>query len=202
MAAFAPCTPLSVKSVDDRSSSTCATPRMSLKLSRRAALAAGLALAAGVIAPTPSEAKGGDAPKISIFGVGGASSPFTAGVQTGGQSMYERFNEEELSSYKKNVDASKERLVTSVDAIKGKSWDDVRSMVRLEMGILRNTFINVNKSITDKKAAKDAEKAYRQFKTDIENLDYAAITKNQDKAYKSYNSALKSLDSWSSITGI
>lgn len=175
---------------------------MSMSLSRRAALAAGLALAAGVVVPSPSEAKGGDAPKISVFGVGGQSSPFSAGVQTGGNPVYKEFNDEEVASYKKNVEESKERFVTTSEAIKVKSWDDVRSKVRLEMNQIRATASKINKNLSDAKAAKDAEKAYNQFKVDIENLDYAAVTKNQDKAYKSYNSALKNLNSWASITGM
>lgn len=174
--------------------------RMSMTpITRRDALLAGAALLAGI--PAAALAKSGDSPKISVFGVGGASSPFTAGVQSGGKLQYKSFNEDEITLYKRIVDDSKARLEGAIDSIKSKSWEDVRSSIRLEASDLRKTQLTVNANIEDDKESKKATKAYLVFKNDLENLDQAAVQKNQDRAYKAYNAALKSLGAWQEVAG-
>lgn len=177
-------------------------PRMSL--SRRDALAgaAGAAAAALLSGVGAALAKSGDAPKISVFGVGGASSPYTAGVQKGGVVQYKEMNSGEIELYKRLIGESKVRLESAIEPIKGRSWDDVRSRIRLEMSELRGVLVKLNDNISDKDSAEKANKAYADFKLAIENLDYAAITKDQGKAFKFYNAALKSLGAWTTAAGI
>lgn len=182
----------------------CSKAATRMSISRREAVsgAAGAAFAALLAGVNGASAKSGDAPKISIFGVGGASSPYTAGVQTGGTVQYKEFNADEQALYRRTIDESRQRLESAIDPIKGKSWDDVRSRIRLEMSELRGIVVKVNSNIEDKAVATKADKAYNDFKLAIENLDYAAITKDQPKALKSYNNALKSFSVWSAVTGL
>lgn len=162
-------------------------------------MATAAALMAGV--PLAALAKSGEAPSISIFGVGGQSSPFSAGVQTGGKKVYKSFNDDEVALYKRIVEESNDRLEGALDSIKIKSWEDIRSRIRLEAYNLRKTQLKVNANIDDAKQSSAAEKAYKVFKTDLENLDQAAVAKNQDKAYKAYNASLKSLAAWKTTVG-
>lgn len=83
-----------------------------------------------------------------------------------------------------------------------KSWEEVRSRLRLEMNLLRRTAVNLNGKITDPTSKAAAEKAYAQFKKDIDSLDYAARTKSQDKALKARGFAITSLASWSKAVGL
>lgn len=171
-------------------------------ISRREALATAAALVAGtVLGPFAASAKSGDSPKISVFGVGGASSPFTAGIQTGGKVAYKQFNDDEVAVFKRIVSESYDRLEGALPSIKIKSWEDIRSRIRLEASDLRKTQLTVNANIEDSKKSATAAKAYQTFKQDIERLDAAAVEKNQDKAYKAYNASLKSLAAWKSIVG-
>lgn len=170
-------------------------------MSRRQALAAAAALVTGaVVAPLAASAKSGDSPKISIFGVGGASSPFTAGVQTGGKVIYKRFGDDEIAVFKRIVTDARDRLDGSVASIKIKSWEDVRGQLRLQTD-LRRTQVIVNGGIDDPKQAAKAAKAYQTFKNDIERLDAACIQKNQDQAYKAHKASLASLAAWQDTVG-
>ncbi|KAI0563197.1 Oxygen-evolving enhancer protein [Gracilaria domingensis] len=170
-------------------------------VSRRQALMGGAALLAAVgLSPFATLAKSGDSPKISVFGVGGASSPFDAGVPTGGKVQYKPFGDEEVAVFKRIVDDSKERLVGSVGSIKEKNWEDIRSQIRLQSD-LRKTQLTINANMPDKKSGDQAKKAYLAFKTDIEKLDQACVQKDQARAYKAYNAALKSLAAWQDTTG-
>lgn len=187
--------------------STCATttnkytPRMSSgPLSRRDAMLAGAALLTGAILPKSAFAKSGDSPKISIFGVGGASSPFDAGIQTGGKVIYKSFNDDEIAVFKRIFEESKERIEGASESIKIKSWEDIRSRLRLGYD-LRKIQIQVNANIENEKQSAAATKAYKAFKQELENLDQACIQKNQDKAYKAYNASLKTLATWQSTAG-
>lgn len=185
-----------------RAPARCASAGPRMALSRRDALGAAVGAAAALLAGSPALAKGGDAPKISVFGVGGASSPFTKGVQKGGTVQYEAFGDDEVEVFKKCVEVSKDRLAGTVAIVKEKSWDDVRSQVRLEMYELRKTAERLNANVGDKGTKQKAAQEYADFKNAIEKLDYAAITKNQDKAYKSLSKATASLNSWASTVGI
>ncbi|PXF43342.1 hypothetical protein BWQ96_06905 [Gracilariopsis chorda] len=170
-------------------------------VSRRQALLTGAALlSAAVLQPLSAYAKGGDSPKISVFGVGGASSPFDAGIQTGGKVQYKPFLEDEVAVFQRIIDDAKDRLIGSSASIKDKNWEDIRSQIRLQYD-LRRTQITINGNMPDKKTTEKATKAYQAFKTDIENLDQACIQKDQSKAYKAYNAALKSFANWQATTG-
>lgn len=138
---------------------------------------------------------------MSVFGVGGQSSPFTAGVQRGGKVLYKTFSDDEVAVFKRIINDSRDRLEGAADSIKIKYWEDIRGRIRLEASDLRRTQITVNANIDDKKQAADAQKAYKIFKTDLEALDAACIQKNQGKAYKAYNASLKSLKDWQNVVG-
>lgn len=168
-------------------------------VSRRQALLSAAALLVG--APMAALAKSGDSPKISVFGVGGQSSPFTAGVKRGGKVLYSTLGDDEVAVFKRIIAQSKERLELAAPSIKAKSWEDIRSRIRLEASDLRKTQLTVNASIEDAAQNKKAENAYKTFKKDLESLDQACIQKNQDRAYKGYNASLKSLSAWEDITG-
>lgn len=112
------------------------------------------------------------------------------------------YNDDEKAYLEKIVTDSKSSLKSTDGPILDKSWEEVRSRLRLEMSLLRKTQVELNKKITDPKSKAAAEKAYEQFKKDIDNLDYAARTKNQDKALKSRGFAITSLDAWVKAVGL
>lgn len=168
-------------------------------ISRREALIGGAALLAGI--PLSALAKGGDSPKISIFGVGGASSPFDAGFQRGGKVLYSEFGDDELAVFKRIVNQSEERIVDATESIKAKSWEDIRSRCRLEAYDLRKVILRVNGAISDKAQADKAQKIANSIKQDIEQLDQACVAKNQDLAYKKYNATVKDIAEWKSFVG-
>lgn len=186
--------------------STCAKPASSTvtmsaqPMSRRQALITGAALIAG--APLAALAKSGDSPKLSIFGVGGASSPFEAGVQKGGTKLYKEFNNDELEVLRRIVNNSKDRIAGAEDSIKTKSWEDIRSRVRLEAGELRKVQNKINDGLSASDDQVRAKKAARAVKIDLEQLDQACVQKNQDAAYKKYNSVLRNIDAWKDTVGI
>ncbi len=70
------------------------------------------------------------------------------------------------------------------------------------MNQLHRTAAGLNENIADKATVAKAKKVYADFKVAIENLDYAATIKNQDKALKSHTKAVQSLSSWSELIGI
>ena len=199
-AAFAPTTTFAgARLAQAQRAATCAsTPTMSI--SRRAAL--GGAAAALLARASAALAKSGDSPKISIFGVGGASSPYTAGIQTGGTVQYKAYNDAELLAFKKIVDESKARLLTTIEPIKGRAWSDVQSRIRLEMYDVRNTMLKLNAAIDDDATAKKADQIYADFKVALEALDYAATVKDQAKAVKNYNVVLEKFNSWVNLVGL
>lgn len=201
-AAFAPTSTFTGARVANvQRSPTCTsqtTPTMAI--SRRAALGG---VAAALLSQVGAAlAKSGDSPKISIFGVGGASSPYTAGIQTGGTVQYKQYNDSELLVFKKIVDESKTRLEGTIDPIKGRAWSDVQSRIRLEMYDVRNTMLKLNAAIDDDSTAKKATQIYSDFKQALEALDYAATVKDQAKAVKSYNVVLDKFNSWVNLVGL
>lgn len=179
------------------------TVRMSTpSVSRRQALAAAAALLGGAaLTPLSALAKAGTSPSISVFGVGGMSSPFASGVQKGGTVLYKTFGPDEVAVFERIVRESKDRLESASGAIKIKSWDDVRSKIRLEAADLRKTQITIMSNLQDPDQVATAQKAYKTFKQDIEALDAACVQKNQNRAYKAYNASLKSLTAWQSAAG-
>lgn len=184
------------------STPTCAAPAgPTMALTRRAALGAALSAMGAAVLPASAFAKGGDAPKISIFGVGGASSPFDAGIQTGGTVLYSRFSEDEIAYFKSIVDASSDRFAQAKASIDIKSWEDIRSLIRLETSLLRTTMVKVAESL-DKDGQKKATSIYEDFKLDLNDLDYACSTKNQEKANKAYKATLRSFASWREEVGL
>lgn len=168
-------------------------------ISRRQALLAGAALLAGT--PLAALAKGGDAPSISIFGVGGASSPFTAGVQSGGKVLYSRFRDDEIAVFKRIFSESKERIEGASETVKNKSWMDARSRIRLEASDLRKVQNSVNDSIEDKKTSEAAKKLTANIKLKLEQFDQACVDKSQDKAAKLLKLVTKDLASWEEVVG-
>lgn len=141
-------------------------------------------------------------PKISIFGVEGASSPFTAGVETGGNTLYTQFNPDELAVFKRIAEESKVRIVGASDAIKAKQWEDIRSRCRLEAYEFRYVQKRINESISDKALQSKAIKASAAIKADIEQLDQACVQKNQDLSFKKYNALVKDIDAWVNVVGL
>lgn len=172
-----------------------------MALSRRAALGAALSAVGAAMLPAAAFAKGGDAPKISVFGVGGASSPFDKGIEKGGTVLYSRFSDDEMAYFKSIVDASQERFVQAKSSIDIKSWEDIRSLIRLETTLLRTTMVKVGESL-DKDGQKKATSIYEGFKKDLNDLDYACSIKNQEKAQKAYKATLKSFGSWRDEVGL
>lgn len=179
---------------------TCKTNTVSMSISRRAALSGAAAALLGRVGA--ALAKSGDSPKISVFGVGGASSPYTAGIQTGGTVQYKAYNDAELLVFKKNIDESKARLESAIEPIKGRAWSDVQSRIRLEMSDVRNTMLKLNAAIDDESTAKKATQIYTDFKLALEALDYATIVKDQAKAVKNYNVVLEKFNSWVNLVGL
>ncbi|OSX79123.1 hypothetical protein BU14_0086s0010 [Porphyra umbilicalis] len=169
---------------------------------RRAVLAGALAAAGLAILPDTAQAMGGEGAKQSFFGAKSISNPFTYNEKSKGPIVYKPYNDDEKAYLEKIVTDSKSSLKSTDGPILDKSWEEVRSRLRLEMSLLRKTQVELNKKITDPKSKAAAEKAYEQFKKDIDNLDYAARTKNQDKALKSRGFAITSLDAWVKAVGL
>lgn len=169
---------------------------------RRAVLAGALAAAGLAILPGSASAKGGEGAKQSFFGAGAISNPFTYNEKSKGPVVYKPFNDDEKEYLEKIVSDSKQSLMATDGPILDKSWEEVRSRLRLEMNLLRRTQVSLNEKITDPKSKAAAEKAYSQFKKDIDSLDYAARTKNQDKALKSRGFAITSLGAWTKAVGL
>jgi hypothetical protein len=184
---------------------TASTP-VTMALSRRAALSVGLgALGAALLgAGSPVLAKSGEGAKISVFGVGGASSPFVSGISKSGQVLYTPFSDEEQNYFKGIVEGSAERLTGAKTSIDGKSWEDIRSAIRLEMTLLRQTAVTINSNLrlSDPKKADTADKIFAQFKKNVNALDYACVLKDQDKALKSYKATIKDFAGWREVVGV
>lgn len=167
-------------------------------ISRRKALQTAAAVLAGV--PLAALAKSGDSPKISIFGVGGFSSPFTAGVTTGGQRQYAEYNDDEIMRFKRIVNESKDRIIAASGSVKSKSWDDLKSCVRLEAYEVRRIQRQVDASLDgDKKKA--ATKASQAFKVSLEEFDQAVSQKSPAKTAKAYDATIKTLSAWQKVVG-
>lgn len=171
------------------------------QMTRRQALLAGAALVAGAV-PLAALAKSGMGPNQSIFGLGGPSSPFVGGLQTGGKVLYTRFSDDEIQVFKRIIEDSRDRIVSCSDAIKTKSWEDIRGRIRLEANELRSSQVKITESIADKDIAKKAEKAFNTLKYDMEQFDQACVQKNQDLSFKKYNLVVKDIDDWISIVGL
>lgn len=184
---------------------TCAKPSatavtMSAKpMSRRDAILAGAAILTGM--PLAALAKSGTSPRISIFGVGSASSPFESGFQKGGTVLYSQYSDSEIAVFKRIVLESKDRIVSCNEPLKTKSWQDVRARIRLEASDLRATQVKVNDSLTDKDTKAAAIKAVNVFKLSLNKMDMACVEKNQSDAFKGYNAAIKDLSAWQDIVG-
>lgn len=184
---------------------TCSTaPQATVTMSaskpnRRQLLQSAAALVAGI--PLAALAKSGDSAKISIFGVGGASSPYVAGIETGGKILYNGFSDEEIALFKRIVNDSKERLVGAEDSIKAKSWEDIRSRIRLEATELRKVVNNITDNLDDKQTKAAATKDSKALKLAFEQLDQACVQKDQTAAKKYYSIAIKNLSAWQDDVG-
>lgn len=84
-----------------------------MSLSRRQALGAVLGAAGAALLPAAAFAKGGEGAKISFFGVGGQSSPYTAGIKTGGVVQYKKYSEDEMAYFKSIGMCSVSTIVSS-----------------------------------------------------------------------------------------
>jgi Oxygen evolving enhancer protein 3 (PsbQ) len=175
-----------------------------MSLNRRSALGLGLgALGAALLkGAAPVHAKSGEFARQSIFGVGGASSPFDAGIQRSGTVQYSKFAPAEMAYFKSIVDGSSTRLDSAKTEIDNKSWEAVRSTIRLEMSLLRQTMLSVQANIADPKVKASAQKLYDAFKKDVNDMDYACVLKNQDKARKSFKLTVTDLASWREVASI
>lgn len=109
-------------------------------------------------------------------------------------------NDDELAKYKDIYAASARDLSeTAVTAISGKSWEDVRSALRLRA----NDLGAAAKRLSDASpSAKAATKAYAQFKASANALDWAARQKNQAKAVMAREAASADLDNWAKVVGL
>lgn len=169
-------------------------------ISRRAALAALAAVVAGAAAGT-APASAGPAAKQSIFGYGGASSPYSYADQKlyTGTVLYKDLNEGEVAKYRNIFKESQMDLgATASAAIAGKSWEDVRSAIRLRANDLGAAAKRLSDASPSSKAA---TKAYNQFKASANALDWAARQKNQAKAVAAREAAAADLDKWGKVVG-
>merc|ERR1712093_913244 len=106
-----------------------------------------------------------------------------------------------LTQARTSVEDTKKRVVESKKRIAGEVlpyiekayWTEAKEALRLQVGTLRfdlNT-LSETKSKAEKKTALEAKK---QFFSDIEKVDFAIREKKMDAALKSYDIAVKSLD--------
>lgn len=174
----------------------CADPQ------RRKLLETVLASALFAVLPKDASAKTGESAKLSIFGVEGLSSPFTADLKSKGEPLYKNLNEEEVSRYTKAITDGKASLSKIPEFISEKSWEDIKSAVRQRVADLRTAQKKIMASISEERIRKKAEKIYDNFVKSIEDIDYAARQKNGDKTKQAQQQAMKLLQEWASVAGI
>lgn len=109
-------------------------------------------------------------------------------------------NDDEVAKYRNILKESQKDLsVTAAAAIDGKSWEDVRSALRLRA----NDLGAAAKRLSDASpSAKEATKAYNRFKASANKLDWAARQKNQAKAVAAREAAAADLDKWARVVGL
>lgn len=164
--------------------------------------AAAALLAALIGKALPSHAAG--EPKMSFFGADAPSSPFTYDEKEG-EPIYKGITPELVEEYRAAINGAKKRIEDSGDAIAKKSWEDVRSALRLAVGTLRSVCTKVNayaSAQATKQEKKNIEKAYRDFLKRIEDMDYAARMKDQDRAERFRTASISALDNWMTVVGI
>nr|ADD97076.1 photosystem II extrinsic protein [Galdieria sulphuraria] len=152
--------------------------------------------------PKNASAKSGESAKLSIFGVEGLSSPFTADLKSKGQPLYKNLNEEEISRYTKAITDGKASLSKIPGYINEKSWEDIKSLVRQRVADLRSAQKKMMASISEQRIRQKAEKLYDSFIKSIEDIDYAARQKNGDKVRQAQQQAMKLLQEWASAAGV
>ena len=109
-------------------------------------------------------------------------------------------NDEEVGKYRAIYQASRQDLSeTAVAAIAGKSWEDVRSALRLRANDLGAAAKRLSDASSSSKAA---NKAYDQFKASANRLDWAARQKDQAKATAAREAASADLDKWGQVVGL
>ncbi|GJQ15984.1 hypothetical protein GpartN1_g7825.t1 [Galdieria partita] len=169
---------------------------------RRNLLETALAASVFFLLPKNVSAKSGESAKLSIFGVEGLSSPFTADLKQEGQPLYKNLNEEEISRYTKAITDGKDSLSKIPGYITEKSWEDVKSLVRQRVADLRAAQKKLMASISEQRIRKKAEKLYDSFIRSIEDIDLAARQKNGDKVRQAQQQAMKLLQEWASTAGV
>ncbi|KAF6001902.1 hypothetical protein CCYA_CCYA12G3384 [Cyanidiococcus yangmingshanensis] len=150
----------------------------------------------------PSSAAG--EPKMSFFGADAPSSPFTYNEREG-EPVYKGITPELLNEYRASINGAKKRIEDAGEAISKKSWEDVRSALRLAVGTLRSVCSKVNSyamAQATKQEKQNIEKAYREFLKRIEDMDFAARMKDQDRAERLRTASISALDNWMSVVGI
>ena len=150
----------------------------------------------------PAEAKG--EPKMSFFGADAQSSPFTYNeVQE--TPIFEGLTADDLKKYRETVMSAKARIEATSDAISKKSWEDIRSALRLALGTLRDACLKINQVAIAQggpNEKKNIQKAYRNFLSKIEEMDYAAREKSVDKVERLRTAATAALDNWMTVVGL
>lgn len=108
-------------------------------------------------------------------------------------------NDDEVAKYRNIFQESQKDLrVTAAAAIDVKSWEDVRSALRLRA----NDLGAAAKRLSDASpVSNEATKAYNQFKKSANKLDWAARQKNVAQAVAAREAAAADLDKWGRVVG-
>jgi hypothetical protein len=173
-------------------------------LDRRQLLQGLLVAAVAVFAGKAQPAHSGSEPKMSFFGADAPSSPFSYN-ESQKEPLFKGITPELLEEYRLAISEAKKRIEDSGEAISTKSWEDVRSALRLALGTLRSVCSKVNAyaaAEATKQEKKKIEKAYRDFLKTIEDMDYAARMKDPDRAERLRTASIAALDNWMSTVGI
>jgi hypothetical protein len=201
-AAFTPCgTPSRVS----RQAVQTASPMMSAEDTTRRQLfaRAGAALFGAAMVDSAS-AKAGQFGKIGIFGMEDLSSPYQPGGPKAGPDAtfgYQKSDGEflangyegDVSREKASFEESARRVSSLGPQIESKTWWLVRDNLRSQAYNMRGSMIAIQQVSPNKKAA---EKAYKKFWTEIEQLDLACEKKELSLAQKEYADVLVALDGW------
>jgi len=155
-----------------------------------------------ILLPRNASAKTGESAKLSIFGVEGLSSPFTADLKSQGEPLYKNLNEEEMSRYTRAITDGRTSLSKIPEFVSEKSWEDVKSAIRQRVADLRTAQRRLMAAISEQNIRKKAEKIYDNFKKSIEEIDLAAKQKNGDKTLQAQKQAMKYLQEWASVAGL
>jgi len=166
----------------------------------------GAAVLGGVSLAQSASAKAGQSGKIGFFGMTDLSSPYQPGGPKAGPESTFGYSKSEgdflANGYEADVSREAASFKESSKLISGlqgridaKSWWYVRDEMRLQAYEMRQSMQALKAVVADDKKAA-ADKAYKTFWSEVEQLDRACKKKEQELANKEFADVLAALDAF------